>query len=284
MAETSTDIVETIGGSIIQHGKYNDRIYLMKLDPGDLPEIVQRLEHLGETAGYTKIFAKVPAACVEAFEQAGYRQEALVPGFFNGAEDAHFMALYLDDARSTDPRAKQVQEVIAAAEAKRVDEPPPPEPVTGYTFTVAGRDDVPELAQVFGTVFPSYPFPIHDPEFLAVSMAGDTRYFCARRAGKLTAVSSAEMDPDARNAEMTDFATLPEARGEGLATHLLALMERDVVPRGIVTGYTIARSMSFGMNITFAKRGYIFGGTLVNNTNISGNVESMNVGYKPLMP
>ncbi|MDD2310679.1 MAG: hypothetical protein PHH91_13970, partial [Desulfuromonadaceae bacterium] len=39
---------------------------------------------------------------------------------------------------------------------------------------------------------------------------------------------------------------------------------------------------SFGMNITFARDGYSFGGTLTNNTNISGSLESMNVWYKTL--
>jgi hypothetical protein len=36
------------------------------------------------------------------------------------------------------------------------------------------------------------------------------------------------------------------------------------------------------MNITFAKNGYEYAGTLKNNTNISGNIESMNVWYKHL--
>ncbi len=35
-----------------------------------------------------------------------------------------------------------------------------------------------------------------------------------------------------------------------------------------------------GMNITFAKTGYTYAGTLINNTNISGRLESMNVWYK----
>jgi len=43
---------------------------------------------------------------------------------------------------------------------------------------------------------------------------------------------------------------------------------------------TIARAMSTGMNITFACCGYNYAGTLVNNTNISGSIESMNVWYK----
>lgn len=51
---------------------------------------------------------------------------------------------------------------------------------------------------------------------------------------------------------------------------------------GIKTAYTIARSTSFGMNKTFARQGFDFGGTLVNNTLIGDTIESMNVWYKAL--
>ncbi len=52
--------------------------------------------------------------------------------------------------------------------------------------------------------------------------------------------------------------------------------------RGIRTAYTIARAVSYGMNITFARCGYQYGGRLVNNTDIAGSLESMNVWYKTL--
>jgi len=51
---------------------------------------------------------------------------------------------------------------------------------------------------------------------------------------------------------------------------------------GIKTVYTIARLNSIPMNVTFLKRGYKYGGTLINNTNISGKIESMNVLYNYL--
>ena len=96
------------------------------------------------------------------------------------------------------------------------------------------------------------------------------------------ALSSAEMDADARNAEMTDFATLPDYRGRGLATLLLEAMEAAMHDREMATAYTIARAPSFGMNITFARMGYRFAGRLINNTNIAGRFEDMNVWYKHL--
>lgn len=48
------------------------------------------------------------------------------------------------------------------------------------------------------------------------------------------------------------------------------------------TCFTIARSEETGMNVVFAKRGYAFGGTLWNNTEIDGAKESMNIWFKRL--
>jgi putative beta-lysine N-acetyltransferase len=82
---------------------------------------------------------------------------------------------------------------------------------------------------------------------------------------------------------MTDFATEPAYRSVGLAGHLLQRMESAMRRDGVKTAFTIARARSFAVNILFARASYAFAGTLANNTNISGRLESMNVWYKPLL-
>ncbi|MBD3226067.1 MAG: putative beta-lysine N-acetyltransferase, partial [Caldithrix sp.] len=158
----------------------------------------------------------------------------------------------------------------------------PAEPVHDFHIRKIGADDIEHLAEVYKAVFDTYPFPIHDPDYLKKTMQENIVYFGAFKDDRLVAASSCEMDESAGNVEMTDFATLPAFRGNALAVHLLTEMERAMQKRGIQTAYTIARALSAGMNITFAKMGYQFGGTLINNTNISGKIESMNVWYKPL--
>ncbi len=79
---------------------------------------------------------------------------------------------------------------------------------------------------------------------------------------------------------MTDFATLPEYRGQGAAEKLLDTMGQAAADMPISTVFTIARAESFGMNIVFSRAGYMYGGTLHNNTQISGKLESMNVWHK----
>lgn len=51
------DVAETIGNSsLIQHGKHNNRIYLMKLDVQEAELVIQQLSVLARQNGYTKIF------------------------------------------------------------------------------------------------------------------------------------------------------------------------------------------------------------------------------------
>ncbi|HYW95511.1 MAG TPA: GNAT family N-acetyltransferase, partial [Bacteroidales bacterium] len=123
--------------------------------------------------------------------------------------------------------------------------------------------------------------PIHDPVYLADTMKSHFSYFgIFDRNSQLVAASSAETDKGNRAVEMTDFAVNPEFRGNGLALSLLDKMEESMTNRGMKTFFTIARLNSPAMNRTFLRMGYRYSGTLVRNTNISGQIESMNVLYK----
>lgn len=275
------DVIETIGQSIIQHGSSNDRVYLMKLHLDDTPQIVEELEQKVTSGGYSKVFAKVPAWSADRFLAAGYQQEASIPEFFTDGAEACFLGKYFTTERGLERKPQLVQEVLGASQAQGSVRMPTPLP-KGFTARVATEEDANEMAEVYSEVFATYPFPIHDPGFLKAAMNGNTVFFGIWKDGEIVALSSAEMDPSSRSVEMTDFATLQEYRGHGLALNLLQQMEETVYSRGIRTLFTIARAYSYGMNITFARDGYRFGGTLTNNTNISGSLESMNVWYKTL--
>lgn len=272
------DTLEKIGNSQIQHGPDNDRIYLMKLDPSDLPDIIDRLDELAEQNRYTKIFAKVPSPHSAAFTAVGYRKEGAIPQFYNGETTATFLGKFIDPHREITPQRDEIEKIIILAQSKnRTPVKPLPKE---YTLRPAVEADAEELAAVYKEVFASYPFPIHDPDYLIETMRSHVAYFVAEKDGQIAATASGEMDQENSNAEMTDFATLPDHLGNGLAVHLLKFMEPDMNRRGIATLYTIARAISPGMNITFARCGYTFGGTLINNTQISGSIESMNLWYR----
>lgn len=276
----SVDKIETIGQSVVQHGKANDRVYLMKLEVEECPAIIEQVESLAVQNDYGKIFAKVPATAQEVFEQAGYTLEASIPGFYQGTDTGVFLARYLKEQRRIDPDAEQVTQVLRVAHLK-AEAGATPDLNTPYQCRIAAAPDCAEMAAVYAEVFASYPFPIHDPEYLCQTMEENVVYAGIWEDDRLLALASAEMDRSGQNAEMTDFATLPECRGRGMAHQLLQRLEQEMPKQGIETCYTIARATSFGMNITFSQCGYTFGGTLVQNTQISGGLESMNVWFKP---
>ncbi len=278
------DKIEYMGHSLIQHGKINDRVYLMKTCRDDYPQILEQLCALAAARDYSKIFAKVPSWAKRGFERRGYKTEAHIPQFYHGTEDAFFMAKYLDSSRERVADTKLFDRIIDTAQSTK---PLPPDAMrldSGFRGGLMAPQDAREMAEVYKKVFETYPFPIHNPAYLADTMGKNIVYFGIRENEKLVAVSSCEMDEQAKNVEMSDFATLPKYRAKGLASHLLMRMEDAMRQRGMITAYTIARAESYGMNITFALHRYIFSGTLRNNTNIFGGIESMNVWYKTLLP
>jgi len=275
----TTDTVTTIGRTRIQHGRVSDRVYVRPLSPSDLPGIIDDLDLLAKAEGYSKIFAKVPASALPLFLARGYGVEARVPGFFRGREDGCFVAKFLDPDR----RRERGDPAAGLATARGLEERPPPALPPGWTYAPAGEDDAEDLAALYGEVFATYPFPIADPGYLRETMAGNYRYFVVRTEdGRLAAASSAEVYPEDENVEMTDFDVHPDFRGRNLSLLLLTWMEEEMQTAGMKIAFTIARALSYPINATFARAGYAWAGTLVNNTNICGGFESMNVWYRSL--
>lgn len=269
----------TDGGSIIQHGKLNDRVYLMKLNKNDFPGIIDKINQLGKTYSYTKFFCKVPFWASPLFIADGFIVEAQIPFFYNNKVDVFFMSKFVNHARLMNLEYSKFNdlsgELISYHENSNKLEVP-----SKYQIKHLQKDDADEIGMLYKKVFKSYPFPIYDPEYIRSTMKSHVQYFGVKKNGQLIALASAEVDKKGKNAEMTDFATLPDYRGNNLSVILLDKMENVIRKQGITTLYTIARLNSIAMNKTFLKLSYKYAGTLINNTNISGKIESMNVYYK----
>lgn len=276
------DIITNIENSLLQHGKYNDRIYLMKLSRNDnTNNIIHELERLAEMKRYSKVIAKVPEFAKDTFLQYNYAIEASIPGFYNGLEIVYFMGKYFSGSRKDYQDKEKVNKILNTAISKggnglKLNQLP------GFDYRICDESDVGQMTDVYKQVFATYPFPIHDPDYILETMNENMIYFSILKGDRIVALASAEMDAGAQNAEMTDFATLPEYRGKGLAVYLLNWIENAMYKRNMKIVYTIARAVSYGVNIIFAKSGYEYCGTLLNNTNISGDIESMNIWYKSL--
>jgi beta-lysine N6-acetyltransferase len=276
------DRIEQVGATVLQHGPFNDRVYVMRTEQGELPEILPYLENLAGKRRYGKVIAKVQASCLDDLRAWGAQEEGRLPAYYPTGEDAVFMARYFDLERREERRPEKVRENLALARAKAAEPPSTTGDDWHHEVAVATAADAEQMSAVYQQVFPTYPFPIHDPTYLRRVMDNDVVFFKLERDGQIGALASAEMDLPCSAVEMTDFATLPALRGQGAAQSLLQAMEAAMRERGLHLAFTIARAYSPGMNVTFAKCGYTYGGTLTSNTNISGDIESMNLWSRPL--
>lgn len=276
-----SDTIMTLGNSVIQHGHFNNRIYVMKLSRDDIPDIIRPLDDLAKKERYSKIFVKVPESAEEVFSDAGYVTEATVPFFYQGTDTAVFMAKYFDPERNKVADSLAIADVLAAAFGYAQTGYIPQLPA-GFSIVHAHTGDAKEIAELFHSIFRTYPFPIYDQEYITKSMKDGIRYYCVHHSKRIAAAASCEINTDAGNAEMTDFATDLRFQGKGLAGNLLHAMEVEMKKEEIQLAYTIARAKSHPINMTFARAGYQYGGMLPNNTNICGSLECMNVWYKKL--
>jgi hypothetical protein len=113
------DYIEKIGASTLQHGKHNDRIYLMKLAKNDFPDIIATLDEMCRINEYGKIIGKIPAHYSGEFLANGYTIEAHVPGFFGGCEPGLFIAKYFSKIRQKAPQ-NESPEILPIAQPNPV--------------------------------------------------------------------------------------------------------------------------------------------------------------------
>lgn len=280
------DTITSLGRSLIQYGPFSDRVYIMRLDPSDLPDIVEKVEHLATKCGYSKIFVKVPEPLAGPFHQGGFTVEAFAPDMYPSANGAKrdpglFLSKFLGDWRAREDKPEQALQVLRVTTRKAMHGIPTTLP-EDWRMERLGPEHAEEMAHLYREAFPTYPFPIDDPAYLHEIMNDNAHFYGARKGDALVALSSCETDKVNGFVEMTDFAARTEARGAGAAYHLLGMMEQDMREQGFHMAFSISRALSVPINVSFARQRYFFCGSLVRNTNICGALESMNVWCKTL--
>ncbi|MBN2714752.1 MAG: putative beta-lysine N-acetyltransferase [Deltaproteobacteria bacterium] len=260
----------------------NDRIRVTDYQVFDHEGIIQSLKHHARQHQHGKIFLKAHAKDAADFKCAGLDEEARIAGYFNG-DDAVVLSLFTDDRRAIPRPPVPEREKIVASARHGFQTPARPRPLPGdFRCRLATPEDAPALARVFANNFESYPFPVFDATYVQHTMANDVLYMLISRHSEIAAVASAEMVPALSNAEMTDFATMPRYRGNGLGAFLLRALEIEMKKRRIQSLYTLSRASSISINRIFGKAGYRYTGTLVQNCHISGHFEDMNCWCKSL--
>ncbi|MGE5704197.1 MAG: putative beta-lysine N-acetyltransferase [Clostridia bacterium] len=269
---------------MIVKDEQNKRVKLIAYDPNELAASVVDLERAAQEQEATKLIIYARKADVPAFLDYGYHQEGTIDGFYNGA-DAQMLVKYVTEERGASIAPEEAEAIVQLSLERQKGTETKTKPLPdGYELSEATEDDAQELAALYGIVFPVYPTPMDDPNYVRKTMQASTYYCVVRSAGKIVCAASAEVDPTFGSAEMTDCATHPDHLGKGLLQPVMVALEKKMEEMGIYYLYTLTRAQSQGMNVTAAKLGYNYRGRLVNNCTIVSGYEDMNIWVKPLRP
>lgn len=246
---------------------------------GNVSMLIKKIEKLAQEYNYTKLIIKARQEHLYSFMEKGYMIEAALKGYFQGS-DAFFVTKYnSQDRRNSLYWSKGDEIVEAVLKSDRLKEKTIPE---GYILRRADKKEAQKLANLYGQVFEVYPTPLNEASYVEKTMDEGTIYWIYEIDGNIVSAASAEIDYAQRNAELTNCATLVEHRKHGLMKEIMKRLEQDLVSQSIYCSYTIARSLSYGMNAAFHQLGYMYTGRMTNNCYIFDKLEDMNVWVKDL--
>lgn len=260
---------------------YNRRLKVIDYEATDYQALTERLAWLAEQNHFDKIFFKATKDDWQEFLRHGYMLEGILRYYFKG-EDAYVLSKFRSTDRVTSEHLIEESDIIERLMRQGGKKAPRALPA-GYQMFACGPEHIPELVLLYRRVFETYPSPLTHPDYILATMERNVVYRAiSDENGRIVSAASAECSDKHSNAEMTDCATHPDQRGKSLMSHILSALEGDLEARGIHTGYTLARARSVGMNRVFFGLGYEYSGRLVNNCDIYGQFEDMNIWVKRL--
>lgn len=258
---------------------HNKRIKLVRYE-GDLKNVVMNSIQTCEKYNMGKIIAVVNEKDFTAFRENGFVLEGVIEGYLRG-ETGLCASFFSDPERAVSKSPDEEDAIID--KVKEYKSQFEYSPNSDFKVRTAGLEDVNDLAYLFDTVFKSYPTPMDNPEYIKnVIRSGKVIFKIAEWGNKVVSAASADLQPQLLNAEITDCATLEEFRGKGLLSELIYHLEILLQEKKYITLFSLSRSLSTGINIVLGKHGYLYSGRLINNCDIMGKFEDMNIWVKKL--
>lgn len=275
--EFSDNREEKLKDSLLYLDYANSRLKILKYNALSKDLIDEILEYArGKNLG--KVIANCRKEDIDAFKKAGFVVEGIIDGFFRG-KDAQCVSFFIDKDRAEQKRKEEKDSILKMC----LDKPQilqPDELKDGYQLIDCSEKEIPQMTKIFKTVFKTYPTPVYDENYLKKMMKEKILFKAVLKNDKIISIASADMDKENLNAEITDCATYPEYRGQGLLTNLIYSLENDLKEKGYYTLYSLSRAVNPGINISLRKHGYNYRGRLVNNCNICNGFEDMNIWVK----
>lgn len=242
------------------------------------PELLIKILDFAKEKRFGKVLSNCRIKDLKHFKDAGFSVEGLINAYFRG-EDAFCVSFFIDEKRASSWRKEEEDKILKMCfERGRFSVPEKLD--RKYKMRNCVENDIPQMVKLFRAVFKTYPSPVFSTEYLKSVMNSKILFKAVFEGERMISMASADMDMENLNAEITDCATYPAYRGQGLLSYLIYELETDLRDRGFYTLYSLSRAINTGINMSLRKQGYNYGGRLVNNCNICGGFEDMNIWVK----
>lgn len=258
---------------------YNGRVRIDNYR-GNIEKIIEASETIARENNAEKLIIKSRMEQFAKFIEYGYRLEGRIEGYFLGSDCLFFSKFYFQNRKESNHWLKEDGILNSVHRLER--KPKWVNPPAQYTLKKIVENDADRLASLYQAVFQIYPTPLNNPDYIKKTMKEGTIYYGFECNGEIVSAASAEVNYFYKNAELTDCATLLEHRKYGLMKVVLNRLEKELKEKGIYCSYSIARSLSFGMNAALHQLGYRYCGRLINNCYIYDKLENMNIWVRDL--
>lgn len=228
-------------------------------------------QHLG------KVICNCGIEYFENFVMAGFTLEGKIDSYFKG-KDAFCMSYFISKNRKLSKSCAKEEFYLKQCSEKN--DTFLFDGHSKYCIRDAKESDIKGIIELFYNVFSMYPSPMYDEECIKQTMKEKILYKVALDKDRIISVASADMDSNNLNAEITNCATYPQYRGKGILSNIIYSLESELKKREFITLYSISRATNPGINYAFSKNGYKYRGRLINNCNICGAFEDMNIWTK----
>ncbi|MFN3200285.1 MAG: GNAT family N-acetyltransferase [Bradymonadia bacterium] len=253
---------------------YSDRVRCDHPQVDDGEELGHALIETAVNLNRGRVMVMASTELQRGLQHAGLATEGVIPGFYRGQADCAVMGWWQDADRRSLADADGVQQVMDLM-AERANAP------TAERLSVetarATVEDAESIAELLGETFSQYPTPSDDPAYVAQAIEAGHPFRCVRDEGALVACASADLVFDAHTAELTDCATRPTHRGQGLMRALLDDLMDDLRDLDYPTAFTLARARIPGVNLVFQRLGFELRGTMTRSCRIGNGLEDMNI-------
>ena len=238
---------------------------------------IRRLVHFASRQHLGKITCNCNIESLKNFIEAGFQLEGKIDSYFKG-ENAFCMSYFISRKRKL--YINYSRENLILKQSLNTQNGSPYNNTLKYNIRYAEESDAKQMVELFSNIFSTYPDSLFDEEYLKETINKKVLYKVAIYNGKIISAASAYLNEENLNAEITNCATHPNYRSKGVLSSIISSLESDLKTMGYMGLYSLSRATCTGINFVLSKNNYKFRGRLINNCNIYGNFEDMNIWVK----